>query len=543
MVRNPWRFLLISLLAAWTVDFLFWQKSIGISFFIWAVLLVVGALVLSRGEGTKAASQSYILLAAIIILAAISFIRQEPFTKTLSVLLALGLIFLLINTFTNGYWMRFRFIDYLSGAFQTLIASVARPADLSKPAEGSEAAAANGTAPRRKVLRQVMPVFRGLLLAVPVLLVLGGLLVSADPIFSGWVENWLKAFDIEHIGEYLLRTAYVLVLAYLFTGLYLYTVKPAQRAEKPNPDQPVIKGFLGWTETAVVLVSTNLLFAVFLFVQFRYFFGGEANISETGFTYAEYARRGFNELITVAVLSLLMYLVLGVITKLTDKGPRTGFTVLSTVLIAQLMVMLVSAFQRLLLYEEAYGFTRIRLASHTFMVWLGVLLAAAVLLELVGKRGWFMLAGVTALFGFVITLAVMNVDSQVLQRNIARAPGLALRQSSTVAMGDEQTVDVEYLKTLSTDMTPKLAELYQAAENPKPKEALGVLLACQSQILNDEKQTWQEITLSELNARRILDGMHDTLAQYPLEKVNGNWTYTTSDGQIFDCEETVMMFD
>ena len=40
-------------------------------------------------------------------------------------------------------------------------------------------------------------------------------------------------------------------------------------------------------------IPVNLLFLVFVWIQFVYLFGGQANISAEGYTYAEYARRGF----------------------------------------------------------------------------------------------------------------------------------------------------------------------------------------------------------------------------------------------------------
>ena len=56
----------------------------------------------------------------------------------------------------------------------------------------------------------------------------------------------------------------------------------------------------------MVLAGVALLFAAFVLVQFRYFFGGAQNIGIEGYTFAEYARRGYGELMAVAVLSLLL---------------------------------------------------------------------------------------------------------------------------------------------------------------------------------------------------------------------------------------------
>jgi sterol desaturase/sphingolipid hydroxylase (fatty acid hydroxylase superfamily) len=195
----------------------------------------------------------------------------------------------------------------------------------------------------------------------------------------------------------------------LFAGLYLFAIHPKRKLEKPDPTQPWMKTFLGWTEAAIILVCVNLLFALFVGIQFKYFFGGNANITAARYTFSEYARRGFGELVTVAVLSLLLYLALGTITRHEKKTASRGFSVLSVALIGMVLVMLVSAFQRLLLYENAYGFTRLRTYPHIFMVWLGILLSFTVVLEIIHRRGKFALALLIISFGFCLTLSKRTV--------------------------------------------------------------------------------------------------------------------------------------
>ncbi len=68
------------------------------------------------------------------------------------------------------------------------------------------------------------------------------------------------------------------------------------------------KHSVGQIESSIILGSINFLFSIFILVQLTYLFGGESNISRQGFTYAQYARRGFFELIVVVVVSLLILL-------------------------------------------------------------------------------------------------------------------------------------------------------------------------------------------------------------------------------------------
>ena len=105
----------------------------------------------------------------------------------------------------------------------------------------------------------------------------------------------------------------------------------------------------------------------------------------------------------MAVISLLTMQVLNTISKRQSGKQSNSFTALSVGLVVLVCVILVSAFQRLQLYESAYGFSRLRTYTHVFMIWIGVLLAAAVVLEVLKRSRLFALAIVLAAFGFGIT--------------------------------------------------------------------------------------------------------------------------------------------
>ena len=119
-------------------------------------------------------------------------------------------------------------------------------------------------------------------------------------------------------------------------------------------------------------------------------------------------------------------------------------------LVALVTVILVSSFRRLLLYEEVYGFTRLRTYTHVFIIWLGILLVAVILLEVFQRQRHFALAATLAALGFVATLDVINVDGMIVRQNINRA----LR-------GEE--LDIGHLASLSEDALPVLTEKYAEA--------------------------------------------------------------------------------
>ncbi len=98
-------------------------------------------------------------------------------------------------------------------------------------------------------------------------------------------------------------------------------------------DKPRVPPFLGYTEAMIVLGSVTILFLAFVVIQFQYFFGGQSNISIEGYTFSEYARRGFGELVAVAFFSLLLLLGLGAITRRETENQRRVFSMLGAGLV------------------------------------------------------------------------------------------------------------------------------------------------------------------------------------------------------------------
>jgi hypothetical protein len=285
---------------------------------------------------------------------------------------------------------------------------------------------------------------------------------------------------------------------------------PREPAASQNPAaRPVSQvktglRILGSTEAFIVLGSVDLLFAFFVGIQFRYFFGGQANITAAQYTFSEYARRGFFELVWVAVLSLLLYLTLNAITRREKPVQEGVFTGLSVLLVGLVCVMLVSAFQRLLLYENAYGFTSLRTYTHIFIPWLGFLLFATIVLQIIRREQYFGALLLLTSFGFALTFAVINVDSLIVHQNVARAV-------------DGAPLDVVYLNNLSDDALPALVDEFQKAGTPQDvHDGLGAVLACQVNKMgrNQESQHWQSYHLGSALARQKLVGLD--LSDYPV---------------------------
>src|SRR6185503_11455371 len=277
----------------------------------------------------------------------------------------------------------------------------------------------------------------------------------ADPIFATRVDEFIKLFNLENLPEYIFRMILILLVAYVLAGTILHAAQSAN--EKISEDKPVIPSFLGFTESTIVLGSVIILFIAFVTIQFQYFFGGQANIHIEGYTFSEYARKGFGELVAVAFFSLLLLLGLGAITRRDSESQRRVFSGFGVSLVGLVLVMLVSAFQRLMLYEQAYGFSRLRTYTHVFMIWLAILLVSVILLEILRRERMIGLAMVLVSLGFVISLGLLKVDAFIVKQNVQREIRSVTDKNFSQGRVD---LDAQYFLDLSDDAVPALSEAF-----------------------------------------------------------------------------------
>ena len=493
MVKNKSTLWYSALVIGWSFDILYWKKPPGISFTIHVLLLLGILLFVSRKEEIRPNTSSLILVPIILLFSLLGFLREEPFTRTLNHLLSLGFLGLFILSFQGGRWYVYNMSDYIVGAFRLFVNSIGLPFKLISETKEAEDQEPEEEKTKRSGLQKAAPYLRGILLALPIVAILASLLSAADPIFSEWLQDLIELLRLEKLPEYILRLVLISIWTSLVAGLYLYALSKSQEEKLVGEDQPWPPRFLGFTETTIIMGAINLLFFSFVSIQFRYFFGGEKNISLDAYTYSEYARKGFGELLAVAFFTLFIIMVLSGITKRENRRDRITFTALTGAMTAFIGVILVSSLQRLALYEAAYGFTRLRTYSHLCVLWIGVLFLEILVLEILQKYRFFTLATAAAITGFVLTMNVINVDGFITQKNIQR---LSLETVS---------LDAYYLKSLSNDAIPTIVTL---ANDPRlsksEKEDISAILACRADFLIKLERKWQSFMVPVLVAKNAL---------------------------------------
>lgn len=375
--------------------------------------------------------------------------------------------------------------------------------------------------PRTGATRHIVSVLRGVAIVTPLLLIFGGLFVAADAVYAGWVQ---RVFNIKPeiiVTHVLLTAVFAWLSAGYLRGVLIHDTHfeagdqpssvaapspvetttsenfspnlpnnltvvehinlsdPPNQPEAPRdvpPPRPELAKWdwakfdntimpggltLGSVEIAVVLGLVNLLFLSFVIVQVPYLFGGMELVQSTpDFKLANYARRGFGELVTVAGLVLPILLTSHWLIRKESRAATILFRVLAGIQIALLFVIMASAVQRLFLLtgELGYGMTTIRLYPLIFMSWLAIVFVWFAATVLRGARNNFAWGALWSAFLILGATHLLNPDAFIARTNVS-------------LMQQGRDFDATYNSQLSDDAMPILMSAFGDL-NPTAQETV-----------------------------------------------------------------------
>ncbi len=459
-------------------DYFFYEKAPGIGFPIYVGLILVGLFVISVYFKKRVDKQALWLLIPLAFFSSMVFVRSSILLTFLNIVGSFLLLLLIVEVSPVRALKRFLAEDYIKIIFLPL--QFIRPffqtvASIFKFREA-------GGKPR--VSSQVI---KGVVMALPVLLAFLLLFSSADLIFQKYLLNLIH---ISIDPRIVFRSILVLCATSGLMGAYAYAFSKKEEAAVSGETKDKLRT-VGQIETSILLGAVNALFLVFILVQLTYLFGGEGNIASQGFTYAEYARKGFFELIAVAVISFLLVLATEKYTAKKDTEHTLIFKTLSTALTVQVMLIMASAFKRLLLYEEAYGFTTLRLYSHAFIIFLAIIFVLLLYKIFKDKReNLFVFRAFISIILFLATINLLNPDAFIARRNIER-------------LKTTEELDVYYLSRLSDDALPETIKILNIP-NEDLRKSFARELYWRTQDHVALFSRWQSSNISRMNADRIL---------------------------------------
>ncbi|HAJ95099.1 MAG TPA: DUF4173 domain-containing protein, partial [Actinobacteria bacterium] len=248
------------------------------------------------------------------------------------------------------------------------------------------------------------------------------------------------------------------------------------------------KLFIDPTVLLTILSLLNIVYIIFAAIQFAYLFGGDTFVLPSSFSYAEYARRGFFELIVVTVINFAILFFSITFVRKEGRKANTVIRAFLSALAFFTFILLISAFYRMVLYEMAYGFTYLRIFVQAFMILLFLLFIINLVYIWYSKMPIISAYILCSLILFVI-LNFANVDVIIAKNNINRY----------YSTGE---IDVYYLEKLSYSAMPITAELLDCQDEDIAAQ-IRDYFEREKEVLA-EQNSWQNINLSKIKAQRII---------------------------------------
>lgn len=477
LTKSDWIFFIVCLGLGFLAERSFLQGIIGLSYLVFITVFYIVYFWRFRSFPFTNKKLGMLLIGSIWILAASFLFKSNMILYALNILVIplLVLIQLVLVVFPlQNQWHRMVFVKKV---FLTVgIAIIYTFRFLMK---GPKLA---GKGLDEKTKQIVKMVSIGLAISFPLLIVIINLLVSADQQFAqllGTFPRWLSSLEM---GEGILRTA-----AALFYTLVIFSLLQVLRMKNQKAEPEAVTAYkISWDSliSLTVLISLNIVYLLFIIVQFRYFF---SETLQDGYTYAEYARRGFFELLFVTMLNLLIISIVISFTDLASRIMKHLIRIMLTLVVFFSSVMLYSAFLRLFMYEEVYGFTFARVLAHTFMIFLMVILGYSLMRIWLEKLSLIRFYIISAII-FYTVINTLELDRFVVEQNLQR-------------YNDSGKIDIYYLNSLSYEGVEGLVKLYKL--NPDIPGLKELLQERRNGALHEEEK-WASYNVSKRNALHLL---------------------------------------
>ena len=428
-----------------SVDFLFWSGAgIGISVCTAAILFT--SIIYLCTKGMKISIYSVILAVLYLALGAGLTFSDGGFPKFLSLFL-MSLIYTVIlmdtmslRRFESGTFKSIGDIWYCTFALTFGKIGKAWYGVFHKK-EGD-----------RIVSRKTGSIFIGFAFAVPVLCIVIPLLVSSDAAFEGLLHKVSFAEVWEIIGSVLLGAfVFLLWFGQIFSAPDIKRERAERRSSKGGVEPTVILSFLAVISMAYIL---------YLLSQLAYFFNAFSQLLPDGFTMAQYARRGFFEMVAVCAINLLIIFLVSVIVRRKTERAPISVRVLSLFLCVFSMVLIATSLSKIVMYINSYGMTRLRIFTSVFAVFLGVVFIA-VALRLFVKRMPYMKAAIIAAAVLTAAMCYADVDGMIAKYNV-----------EAYLDGRLEAVDTDALYDLSSDAV--VPYVLQLIDDPDVDVQMGV---------------------------------------------------------------------
>jgi len=339
-------------------------------------------------------------------------------------------------------------------------------------------------------------IFKAVCFTGTIALIVIGLLCSADNEFAKIFSTIFKDINIFNVSELTGRIIIIIIAFFYFAGFFMNMLDKENGLKEFEKDEKTEKKE-SYTIRMMITVL-NLVYLVFCFTQIKVLF------TEQNIKYSEFARKGFFQLMIVSLINIVMILKANNKNlKETEKQEKYKKT-MCIVMVIFTLIIIISAFARMTLYQQNYGYTRLRILVDYTLITEIILLIPTIIYILKNKIDL-----IKTYFVIIITMYCLvnfiNIDKIIMKNNFNRYK-------------ETGYIDLNYIMEMNnSDLIEQLLELKDTefkysekaySQSDTDKQEIQEQIGKQQRELNGYLASWKKSfnethTLAEFNLPKM----------------------------------------
>lgn len=339
-------------------------------------------------------------------------------------------------------------------------------------------------------------IFKAVCFTGTIALIVIGLLCSADNEFAKIFSTIFKDINIFNVSELTGRIIIIIIAFFYFAGFFMNMLDKENGLKEFEKEEKIEKKE-SYT-IRMMLTVLNVVYLVFCFTQIKVLF------TEQNIKYSEFARKGFFQLMIVSLINIVMILKANNKNlKETEKQEKYKKT-MCIVMVIFTLIIIISAFARMTLYQQNYGYTRLRILVDLTLITEIILLIPTIIYILKNKIDL-----IKTYFVIIITMYCLvnfiNIDKIIMKNNFNRYK-------------ETGYIDLNYLMEMNnSDLIEQLLELKDTefkysekaySQSDTDKQEIQEQIGKQQRELNGYLASWKKSfnethTLAEFNLPKM----------------------------------------
>ena len=469
------------LLSIWSVV-LFFGKEIGFSMLLFVVPISYYIVsILERNNKVKN-KNSKILLIPIIILSGTYLIYNNSFFNRVNlIVIPILIIIMILNLLTDKLMPK----TLLEKILDIIIEPFAYIGETMSELKNNLSIKFN-IKQNKETNQSSNNIFKALCITIPIVIVIVAILASADSVFNNMIFNILNVFtnifsSIDFSG-FIIRLILIICI-FIYLSSFFYNITKYEEESVLENDTNESKKIESMT-LKMVLTALNIVYLIFCIIQINSLFMQKTNIN-----YADYARQGFFQLMIVSIINLIVILI----AKKYGEENNKYINFMEILMIIFTFIIIVSSAVRMYFYEQAYGYTLLRLLVYCVLLTEAILLIPTIL-YILNKHRNLIKTYFTIIVVMYIGMNIINFDAIIANRNINRY----------IETGK---IDLEYLeKETGTDAISNIIEILEIenADDTVKKETLRYIDEVYTNLKN-ENTDFRNFNLSKLLSKKAIE--------------------------------------